>query len=139
MSEVNMLRTIIHYKRFELLTHPLCELFLHLKWKRAHGLYYLVKVLHIFFTLLIMAYVLIFHGEFKYGMIGSDAFWRCHNSSKINDSSLELETESRLCWSASSILPILIAVISVILGMIHVTKFFQNAHRIIIFFRVASK
>ncbi|CAB4058015.1 unnamed protein product [Lepeophtheirus salmonis] len=29
-SELSILKIIIHYKRFELLTHPVCELFLHL-------------------------------------------------------------------------------------------------------------
>ena len=33
-SELSLLRTMIHYRRFDLLTHPVCELFLHLKLLR---------------------------------------------------------------------------------------------------------
>ena len=141
LSEVNILRTIIHYKKYEMLKHPLCELFLHLKWKRAHVLYYVVKIIHIIFTLLVVLYTLVYHGELKY-LIGKD---HCRakpspTSSAINDTTESLETttsmtssdyppyEHKPCNEIWRILPILITVISLFLLAMHSTKFFQNRH-----------
>ena len=62
-SEINLLRTIVHYKRFDLLTHPVCELFLHLKWLRAKGLYWFMIILYLFFTLQILTYSIFNYGE----------------------------------------------------------------------------
>ena len=124
LSEVNILRTIIHYKKYELLKHPLCELFLHLKWKRAHGLYYLVKVIHIIFTLLVVFYTLVYHGELKYyGPLSG-----CGNESAPTIiTNLSLPETPPSCKSAS-FLPISIAIISSILFVIHTTKILQNRH-----------
>ena len=118
-----MLRTIIHYKKYDLLKHPLCEMFLHLKWKRAHGLYYLVKLIHIFFTLLVVFYTLVYHGELKeYGI-----FTNCDPPTNQNTSFLDQDTETRPCSNAI-FLPIIITVISFLLLMMHSTKIFQNRH-----------
>ena len=62
-SELNIFRIIIQYKKFELLTHPLCELFLHLKWLRARSLYWIVISLNVIFTLLTIVYVLLSYGN----------------------------------------------------------------------------
>ncbi|TRY70665.1 hypothetical protein TCAL_09681 [Tigriopus californicus] len=62
-SEVNLLKIIIHYKKFELLTHPVCEMFLHLKWLRARWLYWIVVVVYLFFSLVVIAYALLLYGE----------------------------------------------------------------------------
>ena len=62
-SELNLLKVIIHFKKFELLTHPICELFLHLKWLRARWFYWIVICLYLIFALLVVAYALLIYGE----------------------------------------------------------------------------
>ena len=98
-------------------------MFLHLKWKRAHGLYYLVKLIHIFFTLLVVFYTLVYHGELRtYG-----PFTNCDQPPNQNTSFLDQDTETRPCSNAI-FLPIIITVISFLLLMMHSTKIFQNRH-----------
>ena len=58
-SELSILRIIIHHKKFELLTHPLCELFLHLKWLRSRCLYWIVIIFNFIFTFLTITYVML--------------------------------------------------------------------------------
>lgn len=62
-SELNILRVIIHFKRFELLTHPICEMFLHLKNLRARYFYWLANILNIVYTLMTILYVLLSYGN----------------------------------------------------------------------------
>ena len=62
-SELNILRVIIHFKRFELLTHPICEMFLHLKNLRARYFYWLANILNIIYTLMTIFYVLLSYGN----------------------------------------------------------------------------
>ena len=61
-SELTILKIIIHYKKYELLTHPTCELFLHLKWLRAKRLHWIVIWLYLSFCLLALAYALLNYG-----------------------------------------------------------------------------
>ena len=132
ISEVNILRTIIHYKKFELLKHPLCDLFLHLKWKRAHVLYYVVKAIHILFTLLVICYTLVYHGE-----LGHQTDWifrNCSNTSHYEDNETILDRtgdtidNERAPCKYWRFVPILIWIISFILFLMHTTKVFQNRH-----------
>ena len=62
-SELSILRIIIHHKKFELLTHPLCELFLHLKLLRSRSLYWIVIILNFVFTFLTIIYVIWMYGN----------------------------------------------------------------------------
>ena len=62
-SELSILRIIIHHKKFELLTHPLCELFLHLKWLRSRSLYWIVIMLNFIFTFMTITYVILSYGN----------------------------------------------------------------------------
>uniref|UniRef100_A0A0K2T880 Uncharacterized protein n=1 Tax=Lepeophtheirus salmonis TaxID=72036 RepID=A0A0K2T880_LEPSM len=62
-SELSILKIIIHYKRFELLTHPVCELFLHLNWLRARFIYGLVILLYFTFTIVTFSYTLLSYGQ----------------------------------------------------------------------------
>ena len=54
---------IIHFKKFDLLTHPVCELFLHLKWLRARRLYWATIVLYMVYSALVVAYVMLNYGQ----------------------------------------------------------------------------
>ena len=123
-----------------MLKHPLCELFLHLKWQRAHVLYYVVKIIHIIFTLLVVFYTLVYHGELKFHQNFSNCDEppnRTTNTIFANDVCNRNVTcypgitddghEQKPCenWM---ILPILIFIISIILFGMHATKFFQNRH-----------
>ncbi len=63
MSELTLLRVIIKLKKFDLLTHPLCELLLYLKWLRARWLYWAVMTLSLVYCLLVVAYVLLNYGQ----------------------------------------------------------------------------
>nr|XP_045622365.1 transient receptor potential channel pyrexia-like [Procambarus clarkii] len=40
-SEVKLLKTMVHYGHYDLLKHPLCETFLHLKWLLIYQLLYI--------------------------------------------------------------------------------------------------
>ena len=64
-SELSILRIIIHHQKFELLTHPLCELFLYLKWLRSRMLYLFVIFLNGVFTLLTIVYVTVSYGNLQ--------------------------------------------------------------------------
>ena len=134
-----MLRTIIHYEKFELLKHPLCDLFLHLKWKRAHVLYYVVKAIHILFTILVVCYSLVYHGELGH-QPGENYFFRnCSNESVgpyYGDNDTMITTiltnttilKERIPCDYWRFVPILISIISFILLLMHTTKVFQNRH-----------
>ena len=62
-TELNILRAIIHYKKYELLTHPVCELFLHLKARRARNFYWMNNFLSFLFTILAAIYVFASYGH----------------------------------------------------------------------------
>ena len=64
-SELSILRIIIHHQKFELLTHPLCELFLYLKWLRSRMLYLFVIFLNGVFTVLTIVYVTVSYGNLQ--------------------------------------------------------------------------
>lgn len=64
-SELNLLKIIIHYKKFNLLTHPVCELFLHLKWLKARWLFWIVMILYLLYCVLVICYA-----TFNYGQLG---------------------------------------------------------------------
>ncbi len=55
----------MHFKKFELLTHPVCEMFLHMKWVRARWIYYTVMVLSLMQALFVLSY-----GMLNYGQLG---------------------------------------------------------------------
>ena len=86
-------------------------------------MYYLVKLIHIFFTLLVVAYTLVYHGELKYYGICSDYNYSSHP----NDSLIEPENEETAC-PVAVFLPISISTVSLFLLIIHTTKIFQNRH-----------
>ena len=65
-SELNVLKIIISFGRYELLTHPVCELFLHLKWLKARWLQGVVILIYLYFTLVALA-----HTVLRYGQIGN--------------------------------------------------------------------
>ena len=88
-SELNILRVIIHFKKFELLTHPICELFLHLKWLRARYLYWISNVLNILFTILAIIYVLLSYGNM-------DKYINIDSCKSMNNSTYQPISES-LC------------------------------------------
>lgn len=46
-SELNLLKIIVHFKKFDLLRHPICELFLHLKSKRARWIHWIVLFIYL--------------------------------------------------------------------------------------------
>ena len=97
-SELNLLRAMIHYRRFDLLTHPVCELFLHLKLLRGRWLYWFMMCLHLVFTILVMAWSLISYGE-----IGQ--FLNRYNLQSMdisNNSTTYLETEKSNVYYSSS-------------------------------------
>jgi hypothetical protein len=62
-SELNLLKIIIHCGRFDLLTHPVCELFLHLKSYRARGIYWVVLLFALADSLMVITYVVLCYGE----------------------------------------------------------------------------
>ena len=62
-TELNILRAIIHFKKYELLTHPVCELFLHLKARRARNFYWMNNFLSFLFTILAAIYVFASYGH----------------------------------------------------------------------------
>ena len=63
IAELNILKAIIHFKRFELLTHPVCELFLHMKWLKARWLYWIVIGLYLVYSLLVLSYAILNYGQ----------------------------------------------------------------------------
>ena len=74
-SELSILRIIIHHKKFELLTHPLCELFLHLKLLRSRSLYWIVIILNFVFTFLTIIYVIWMYGNIGKANYTSDVWY----------------------------------------------------------------
>ena len=66
-SELSILRIIIHHKKFDLLTHPLCELFLHLKWLRSRFIYWFVILFNFLFTSMAIIYVILSYGQVGFG------------------------------------------------------------------------
>ena len=74
-SELSILRIIIHHKKFELLTHPLCELFLHLKLLRSRSLYWIVIILNFVFTFLTIIYVIWMYGNIGKTNYTSDVWY----------------------------------------------------------------
>lgn len=105
-SELNILRIIAHHKRFELLTHPLCELFLHLKWLQSRSLYWIVILLNLVFTLLTLAYVMLNYGKLDF----------------INASSNKCENMN--CYGQSLKIPLL--VLSIIISLVAIAKMLQD-------------
>ena len=71
-SELSILRIIIHHKKFDLLTHPLCELFLHLKWLRSRFIYWFVMLINFLFTAMAIIYVIL-----RYGQVGDEPEFYC--------------------------------------------------------------
>ena len=62
-SELNLHRILIDGGRFDLLMHPVCELFLHLKSHRARKIYWLIIASYFLETATVIAYVLMCYGE----------------------------------------------------------------------------
>ena len=62
-SELNLHRILIDSGRFDLLMHPVCELFLHLKSHRARKIYWLIIASCLLDTMTVITYVLLCYGE----------------------------------------------------------------------------
>ncbi len=62
-SELNLLKILINCGRFDLLTHPVCELFLHLKSYKARKIYWLAIAFTFIDAVTVISYVLLSYGE----------------------------------------------------------------------------
>ena len=116
-SEMNLLKVIIHFKEYELLTHPVCELFLHLKFQRARYFYWFSNVLNALFTIVAIFYVLLSYGNIQvyFGL-------SCNEVISIIDPDICLP--SHLCYSYKFIYPI--ATLSSINLALILMKFIQE-------------
>ena len=114
---MNLLKVIIHYKEYELLTHPVCELFLHLKFQRARYFYWFSNVLNALFTIVAIFYVLLSYGNIQvyFGL-------SCNEVISIIDPDICLP--SHLCYSYKFIYPI--ATLSSINLALILMKFIQE-------------
>jgi hypothetical protein len=127
-SELSILRIITHYKKYELLTHPLCELFLHLKWLRARSLYWIVILLNLVTTFLTIAYVLLSYGN----MVGYFKWVpkneTCHYDSELDSlepTNATLLTDTNYnCYGDKVKVPLLAC--STIMALVVFAKMFQD-------------
>lgn len=108
---MNILRIIAHHKRFELLTHPLCELFLHLKWLQSRSLYWIVILLNLVFTLMTLAYVMLNYGKLETViLIPNPSEDRCKNDLS--------------CYGQTLKIPLL--VLSITISLVTIAKMLQD-------------
>ena len=102
-SELSILRIIIHFQKFELLTHPLCELFLHLKWLQSRSIYWIMMALNFVFTLMTLAYVLLRYGNTS-SIFDLDGCTHPINSSDFNP----FKNEPLFCYGEALKIPLLV-------------------------------
>jgi hypothetical protein len=111
------LQIIVHYKKFDLLTHPLCELFLHLKWLRGRWISWIAMIQSLIFTTLVTALALLQYGQMdyllgKYNCSTSDNEWGNHKDRPFS------------CFTVYLVYPVLI--ISAISIVITAAKIYQE-------------
>ena len=64
---------MVHYQKFDLLTHPLCELFLHLKWLKGRWISWTSTALNLIFTILVTCLALVQYGQMEF-ILGKYSF-----------------------------------------------------------------
>ncbi len=111
------MQIIVHYKKFDLLTHPLCELFLHLKWLRGRWISWIAMIQSLIFTTLVTALALLQYGQMdyllgKYNCSTSDNEWGNHKDRPFS------------CFTVYLVYPVLI--ISAISMVITAAKIYQE-------------